>query len=654
MAIYTFQAEDGSIIQIEGPENATEEELAQALAQLTGETQEPVTPPEPMVPPPPMTAAQEESDMALAMSQLEQLNGGRMAPSPEPSTIEKIAGAGEALKSSATGATSGMGGMIRGTLYGLAEEIASGQFGTQEAAQRIKQRAEELAREFTYEPRTATGQRYTEQLGEIGAELAPLGGLTQQAGMIAAGARQSIPMARSRVAQGISDVAETQDLVRTSQMADRAAEASRRSMGAAETSQARQRQETAAQMPVPFVDEAAPTKGQLYRDFERLQFEREVAKIGELGGPLRERMENQTEVMLRNFDALIETANPIRLESREIGKAVTQAIENKANVAKKKIKDAYDAARAQGEMEQPVPMNLLVRALDDVDSFIENVPWIVGVRRAAERRGAISYDENGAPIAGTVPINVAEEIRQIINSQADITDARDSRVRKILVSALDEATEGFGGELYKEARALNTKFMREFENTGITLRLRSTKKGTSERTIAFEDVFKKIMLDSPIEEVNKLRSTLLKAGEEGKDSWRDLKAKMIEHIKEQSTSPSQTDSKGKPLLLPDRMVRTIRELDREGKLDAIYGKKQAQIIRDLSELAQVLYTTPPNAVNYSNTASALMVVLDTIATSAVTGLPLPVATAVKEALKQVKDRKIRLRIEEALNISDEG
>ena len=654
MAIYTFQAEDGSTIQIEGPENATEEELAQALAQLTGDTQEPVTAPEPMVPPPPMTSFQEESDMALAMSQLEQLNGGTMAPSPEPSTIEKIVGVGETLASAGTGATSGFGGMIRGTLYGLAEEIASGQFGTQEAAQRIKQRAEELAREFTYEPRTATGQRYTEQVGEIGAELAPLGGLTQQAGMISAGMRQAVPIVRSRVSQGVSDLADTQNLVRASQMEEMGAESSRRSMGAAETNKARQRQETAAQMPIPFVDEAAPTKGQLYRDFGRLKDEREDAKIGDLGAPLRERMENQTEVMLRNFDALIDSAKPIRLDSRDIGQSVVQALENKVNVARKKIKDAYKAARDQGDMEAPVPMNSLLKAFDDVDSFIETVPWIAGVRRAAERRGAISYDENGAPIAGTVPINVAEEIRQIINNQADITDPRDSLVRKMLVSALDEATEGFGGELYKEARALNTKFMREFENTGITLRLRSTKKGTSERTIAFEDVFKKIMLESSIEEINKLRTTLLKAGDEGKESWRDLKGKLIEHIKEQSTSRSQTDSRGTPIILPDKMVGIISDLDRRGKLDAIYGKKQAQILRDLTEIAQQLYTTPPGAVNYSGSSSALAVVLDTMATALVTGLPLPIATGLKEALKQVRDIEVRARIKEALSPEGEG
>jgi hypothetical protein len=207
--------------------------------------------------------------------------------------------------------------------------------------------------------------------------------------------------------------------------------------------------------------------------------------------------------------------------------------------------------------------------------------------------------------------------------------------------------------MYKEARALRTKFMQEFENTGITKRLMAEKKGTSERVIAFEDVFKKIMLDSSIEEINKLRSTLLKGKDAGKQAWADLKARLIAHIKEQSTSPSQTDSRGNPLILPDRMVRTINALDRDGKLDAIYGKRQAQIIRDLAELAQVLYTTPPNAVNYSNTASALQVALDGVATYGITGIPLPVATALKELSRYSQNRQLQARIAEALKPIDE-
>lgn len=99
---------------------------------------------------------------------------------------------------------------------------------------------------------------------------------------------------------------------------------------------------------------------------------------------------------------------------------------------------------------------------------------------------------------------------------------------------------------------------------------------------------------------------------------------------------------------PAKLGRVIKELDREGKLESLYGKKQAQQIRDLGDIATVIYTAPPGSVNFSNTASALQVALDGVATGAFVGLPLPVITALKEVAKYVKNAKTRTRIKQAL------
>jgi hypothetical protein len=148
--------------------------------------------------------------------------------------------------------------------------------------------------------------------------------------------------------------------------------------------------------------------------------------------------------------------------------------------------------------------------------------------------------------------------------------------------------------------------------------------------------------------MNKLRSTLLRAGPEGKQAWTDLKAGGMRFIKDSSFSPSQKDSAGNPLLSPDKLQRTVKSLDQDGKLEALYGKRQAQVLRDLADLSTDIYTAPPGAVNFSNTASALQVALDSFGTWAVTGIPGPAATSLREASKYVKNRKTRARIQAAL------
>jgi hypothetical protein len=627
--IYEVQAPDGSILEIEGPDDATQQQIMQAAQSLYAQQQQQET------------AVSLEEQVARATG----VSPETMAPPEPPGVLEQVAGVGEALATVATGATTGAAGMIRGTLYGLAEEIASGQFGTQEAAQRIKQRADELAAEYTYQPRTGAGQEYVQDIAEVGAQLAPVAGLTGELGAITSGA-----VSGARAAPGA---------VRAVQEARRLEmeEATRqRNVGAAEVAMGTQRTETAAQMPVPFTGERGLTKGQATRNFEQLQFERETAKRGELGAPLRERYSNQTEAMLGNFDELIDLPGPVTFEARDIGRIVDQALVNKVNVKKREIKAAYDAAREAGEMAQPITLDSLPSTLNEIMRYQSVAPNAKAIFDEAMRIGAIMVGDDGTVVTQPITLNDAELFRQFVNSATNFNDPQQGRIGTIAKSAIDDTlnSAGVGGELFKEARTLRAKYGQEFENVGITKRLLSTKPGTDERTIAFEDVFKKVIIDSPIEEVNKLRSTLLKAGPQGKQAWTDMKAKLIDHIRERAVSPSQTDERGQPLISVNQLAKTVNSLDQQGKLESLYGKKQAQQIRDLVEIAQVVYTAPPGAVNYSNTASAVMVALDQLATFGITGVPAPVVSVLREASNYMKNKAIKKRVEQALKgVSEE-
>jgi hypothetical protein len=425
------------------------------------------------------------------------------------------------------------------------------------------------------------------------------------------------------------------------------------SIGSAEASQAGVRQATARNLPVPLEGDTGLTMGQATRNFEQLQFEKETAKRAELGAPLRERVGNQSAVLSKNFEVLIDRIDPAATELRQIGKNVDQALKNRMGVANRKISDAYTAAREAGEMQQPVEMVQLAPVLSELDRFSGVAPNVRAIQNEAVRLGALVPDADGVLNPGRVTLADSELMRQFVNQATDWTDKRQAMVAKRTNEAIDMATDGQGGELYKKARALHRDYVKEFENVGLTKKLTTTKRGTDERQVAYEDVFQKIVVDSPIEEMNKLRGTLLKAGPDGKQSWLDLKAQGIEYIKKRAYSASATDERGNPVLSPDALVKTVRQLDTEGKLDALYGKKQAQVLRDLAELSQVIYTAPPGAINTSGTASALLTAMDTVGTFGTTGLPVPALTVLREASKYVRDRKLKARINQSLNFGKE-
>ena len=576
-------------------------------------------------------------------------------PEQDPEFRDKLLGAAEVLTTLATGATGGTVGMVGGTLKGLAEQILSGQFGTPEAARLIEQEATETGAEYTRMPKTQVGQEYLEAIAEPLSSIpafipaaGPVGAIpamataarTVTAPRVAERIRGAIPQRQAPEVDMVEDVGLAPTLLQRSPDA--------RSVGAAQVPVERVRRETAAQMPVPFEGPTGLTKGQATRDFAELQFEKETAKLAEIGEPLRERVQAQSARFIDNFDALIDLSVPIEREVRGIGLAVDKAVTNKAEIQRKKIQKLYQQADDLGDTAELVEMRPLVGAIEDLARFEGVAANVKPIRQEAIRLGAVALDEDGILVAQQMSIKDAELLRQFVNQATDWTDKRQALMARKINSAVDNSTEGLGGAIYKKARKERQRYANEFENVGLTAKLLANKGKTSERAIAFEDVFNKIIILSPVEEMNKMRRTLLKAGPDGKQAWADLKAQGIAYIKDKSLSLSQRDAAGNPALSPDKLQKVIKTLDDDGKLESLYGKKVAQKLRDLAELATEIYTAPQGAVNYSNTASAITNAVDTVLTYGISGMPIAGRAVLKESLDYIKNRKLKARIREAL------
>ncbi|HGH1346802.1 TPA: glycoside hydrolase family 104 protein [Acinetobacter baumannii] len=600
---------------------------------------------------------------------------------PEPSFADKALGLGETALSVATGATGGTLGMIGGTIGQAGREILSGNFGTPEAAQRISQNAAEGAADLTYAPRTQTGQEYTQALGEISEPLVALTPALSELALAGQAARGVAPIAQGqaiRAGQAVAPVVERAGQIAAKpvqavtnatrsgvqRMGDmiglRTPEAqgpAPANVGAAQVDQATIRQALSQDLPYP----VQLTEGQMTRDPAQLKFEVETAKDPELGAPLRQRQEEQHQVMQHNLDAFIDMTGAQATNMREAGLSVDKALQKQLQADKNRVRVAYAKADKSDEAKYPVDLTQPVKVgendpmsvIDYLNSQPElpTTPILTSAKRTAESLGIARRGENGELIPNNPTIKQMEKWRQEINANTN-QEAPNIRQSAILKEMIDQHVEPVVGNLYKAARNERKRMADHWENRTIIKDLTTNKTGTDDRRVALEDIQKRIIHDGSLDDLRVAKRTLLTSGEEGKQAWRDIQGQTLQEIKNAATAGVAPDGQGNQMVSAAALNKAIKRLDDAGKLDYIFGPQGAEKLRAINEISKTLFTTPTSAaINHSNTAATLAAAMD-IAMSGLSGVPAPVATALRLATKRIKDNKIRARVTKALKPSN--
>jgi hypothetical protein len=590
------------------------------------------------------------------------------APAPQqPGVMDQIVGAGETALTLGTGAVGGTLGTLAGTLQGLSQQILSGQFGTPEAVRAVEKAAAAGAQALTYQPRTQAGQEQVQSVGQVLANVLPpvlpaiaAPGAVMQAARTAAptvgAARQIAGAAGQRAATATGQaiarpvqaattaVRETLGMETPAVATTAPAAGARVSMGAAATPAELQRVTTAESLPVP----VQLTKGAATRDAQQLAFEKEQIK-SDLGGPLRQRAEENNLQALQNFDALAEMTDAQLMDLSSTGGAVVKSLTDGLTAAKNKTRAAYKAAENAGELENNVTLSSVV------DYINENIPEgdLAPILKAAQQKaiaiGAAVPDADGRLVAQPITLRQAESLRQTFQRAG--FEGADQFHGGSLKRAFDVETEGMGGDLYKKARQIRLDQARKFENRAIVARLIKNRKGMEDPQVAADQVFRKSILNSSPEEITFLKRVLLTSGKDGQQAFKELQGATVRHLRDEATKGMGMDSQDRPLISPAKLHQSVQALDANGRLDVILGKKNAQTVRDLDDVVRYVTTVPPGTlVNSSGTAGTLMAAIaEAGATGALTGLPLPVASGLRQIIKMRQEGRTKAKINDALN-----
>lgn len=334
------------------------------------------------------------------------------------------------------------------------------------------------------------------------------------------------------------------------------------------------------------------TRGQLTKDPVQLRNEANTAAT-DAGRGIREIDVASNRALLRNLDILkgkvrgegLKTAGKAETPE-QVGQSVQdKALRAKADASEGRYRQLYDIAKKNGETKEPIEVEPLLRYLDDVGDPSQ-VAYVQGKINALRqqaggkitqlsldqldtiRKSAVAAGKNGGTAA-----HYASEVKNVI----------------------DKMTEGKGGGYYKAAREAFMRHKVEFEDQAAVARLVEDKSRT-DRATALEDTWRKTILGGSIEDLNKVKKSLLIGGTEetraaGRAAWRDMKAQTVQHIKDQATKGVGRNEAGEPNITISSLSSAIKSIVSE-KLKALLGNEAAREANKILDAADIVKNDP--------------------------------------------------------------
>jgi len=495
----------------------------------------------------------------------------------------------------ALGAT--LGGGLISPIVGAVGTLTSGKYGTQEGIRA----GQEAMKAVQYQPRTQTAR---EALGAVGEFLQPITGAlpptlgaagTTLNALAPAAMMQAGAIARPVVSQAVTPVQNALAKVMT-----REQQPGMVGMGAASTAEDLMRQQRLEQFGI------RATAGEREKNLQKQQFESDVqrgalpgvsedvkAKLGREYGAFKV---GQKEDILNQFERMtnqvvgeeglaFDRSNP-----RALGTLVDKTMVNLYTKKFDDYKAKYAKADNAGETLQQVPYQSLLDYIgtksptrrEKLDPILNDVAELLAM--------------NDPQKTGTISIRNLDDIYQVIGT------AKDSPSARPLKDLIDQISAGAGGKLYQEARQARTQLAKDFEDVYRVDKLLGTKAGYKDRQVALDDVYKHIVIDGSLEEMKTVTNLLKKGGKEGQQAYKELTAFTLQQMKDLLLKKgNDTDD-----IRLNNFNNFVTQLDREDKLVYMFGKAGRDKLIDLKQAITDVMVKEPGAVNYPNTAGAVL------------------------------------------------
>lgn len=629
MPTYSITGPDGKVYSIDGPEGATRDQVVAAIQSRM------VSAPAP-TPVGDQTGPEQAARIAALTSQAR-----NQSPLLVPAGMGEMAlNLGSGIASSAVG---GLAGLAR-TGYGLV--TGEGLDKSTEAGSNVVHAVQDAA---TYQPRTAVGKAGSDAM------TIPLNILKSAGREIGGDTGQFVGGDKGRiVGESIGNVAP--DLYMAVAGGKAGMEAAR---GLAERpavpvagrdfSPLRDlTPEQQARMQQMRSQGIEPTLGQVTRDPQQFRFEDQTGKT-EVGADLRTRELDTNDALTQAIEDndTLRAGRGVSENTREVGATTARALEQNAQDSLKGVDDKYQLARDSGETDEVVDTTPLEQYLQDNKAESISVSSLNSIAAKLDNLKAVKGDDG-------ITINDLENIYQSAGKLGKADDTAGHYMGQVK-NVINQMTDGVGGDLYRDARSSRLAHAMEYEDRGAIADLIDKKAGSrTDYKTASEDVFRKTVLNSSLEQLKDVTNSLLsKDPTTNPQSWqavRELQAETVRYILDQATSRGVLNERGAPGLSPTKLRDAVNSIGRD-KLTHLLGPEVLARLDDTVANARNAKQAP-GKVQGSDTSinlrdNAQQMLMDEAKNHLMSKIP-GVSVFAKYMAERAKARKMQQDISDAL------
>ena len=375
------------------------------------------------------------------------------------------------------------------------------------------------------------------------------------------------------------------------------------------TSEEAARMELLKKLPVP-ITEKDVIRSQITRKYPQQEAERLIAGQPIIGTDLSAALERGQDKMMQNIEAYAKKTGAKAPTEEAAGDTFRSWMQNIYGAAKEDTNKAYEYARQLHGEKQFYPEDSIVKALAENRSL----PGYRELYAQAKNMGIIVPKEGGGITAGRVTVNDLDKFKSMANNVAQSSDGMTRYAGGDIVNKVYSQIDNVAPE-FREAAAMRKRQGQIFEAPKVAqkiLGMTSGKFGGAEKELGgitipdYKVPSEKLVssiLSGGVEDLRYIRNLAATGTKEqktmGVQAIREMRGSVIEGMKDVWTKTQTSQSKA------NQLNKYFERLG-DDKIEILFGKSGAKQISDFRKAAEIMNKAVPSPEGGSQTAGRLM------------------------------------------------